>query len=690
MLIKAKEIASQGLKEMLRLGNPQSLPQLDTYWLHRWKRDYHVVLRRPNAKWKVSYPVLVTRLRAMFRNLYIVRWLATYLLGHDLSTSICGIDEKPLHFNESGSKMQSILEVEGTGGVRLRRNHAQSRERLTVMTYVTSNPVQASAPEMLPIEFLVKGKTTRSLQKVVAPNDMRVSVTFGEKGSYRNEHILEYLNRWLEPWTPKRASAKDYRILFMDVASSHLTESVLEKAWSRGYIVLFHYGDTTGLAQVNDTENHAEFSRLFQELESIHLASKGELNPADIGRAKQDVVTDGCKAWRMMDHLRVCRGHKSVGLSNCLHGTEDDELGRDMGAIWQEFGREVREEAKEVVASAVAKGITFDGWRSLIRHPAAPGAYEHEGQEFEGALEEGEQPWLTEADALVQAEDDAALVDKASSSASAPASAPAAPPGDAAASALVPAVEVHADDTPAAVAEGVMQASTLLRLEELRKEMAALSKNANVKRAMMAVEQEALKIKRASRGSKQAEDGVLRRHVRLLAAKEASALAEHRKEVRAAAKKKAQADALKAKNAHKDAMGTAEKKAAAAALAKLPQKFTAADLGQNLKNGGTNTHVKARVRALEILRIRSPALPDDLRADWPRLSKAWAQQIGEKKGTGVGKHLTIVVGDVKKALGSFYNSGNSDAPSGGDRNAFKTFVLRMEAECPAPASALIL
>ena len=119
----------------------------------------------------------------------------------------------------------------------------------------------------------------------------------------------------------------------MDVASSHLTESVLDNAWSRGYVTLFHYGGATGLAQVNDMENHAEFSRLFQELEAIHLAAKAELNPADISRTKQDVVTDACKSWRLLNHLRVCRGHKSVGLSNCLYGAEDGELSKDLGPI---------------------------------------------------------------------------------------------------------------------------------------------------------------------------------------------------------------------------------------------------------------------------------------------------------------------------------------------------------------------
>ena len=279
------------------------------------------------------------------------------------------------------------------------------------------------------------------------------------------------------------------------------------------------------------------------------------------------------------------------------------------------------------------------------------------GQEFEGVLEEGEQLWLTEADGTVQAEDDAAVLGKASAPASAPASTPASAPGDGTAIALVPAVEIHDDDNPAAIVEGVMQASTLLRLQELKKGMAALSKNVNMKRALMAVEQETLKIKRGVKGAKQSENRVIRRHMRNVAAKEASALAEHRKEVLAAQRKKAQAAHVKAKIAHTEAVEKAAREARADALAKLPQTCSPADLGQGQKNGGANEHLKARVRALEVHRLRSPSLPDDLRSGWLRLSKEWATQVGKKYGIGVGKHVVNVLGAVKTTLGSPYMSG---------------------------------
>ncbi len=66
---------------------------------------------------------------------------------------------------------------------------------------------------------------------------------------------MKFLETWLDPWTEERAAANDYRILYCDVAKSHVGDAPLEFAWSRGYMMLYHYGNTTGVAQVNDTAN---------------------------------------------------------------------------------------------------------------------------------------------------------------------------------------------------------------------------------------------------------------------------------------------------------------------------------------------------------------------------------------------------------------------------------------------------
>ena len=140
----------------------------------------------------------------------------------------------------------------------------------------------------------------------------------------------------------------------------------------------------------------------------------------------------------------------------------------------------------------------------------------------------------------------------------------------------------------------------------------------------------------------------------------------------------------------KEALEKATLKARADALKKLPQTSTPADLGQGLKNGGGKEQLKARVQALDTLRLRSPDLPEDLLTIWPRLAKTWTEAVGKSKGATVGKVLVTRLSAVKAALGSFYLSGKKASAKPGDPDAFKTFVLQMQAECPAPASVLTL
>ena len=131
VLAKARALAATLLEGMRKTGCYSPLPDLHgggSSWLLRWKRDKGVVLRKPNARYKVSYPVLSQRLRAMWLNVIRVRWLASRLLGGDLSTKMYGIDEKPIHFNESGSKCVGTLEILGAKAVKLKENHSHTRE----------------------------------------------------------------------------------------------------------------------------------------------------------------------------------------------------------------------------------------------------------------------------------------------------------------------------------------------------------------------------------------------------------------------------------------------------------------------------------------------------------------------------------------------------------------------------------
>ena len=128
-----------------------------------------------------------------------------------------------------------------------------------------------------PLEMLFQSKTAKTKSKVLRnaklPKDLDMSATVGPKGSYREEHVVAYLERWLQPWSEERQAAGDWRIMYMDAYKAHLTDRIEELCCPRGYVCLYHYGLTTGIAQVNDTDLHGEFSRIFRS--SNWPASRG-------------------------------------------------------------------------------------------------------------------------------------------------------------------------------------------------------------------------------------------------------------------------------------------------------------------------------------------------------------------------------------------------------------------------------
>ena len=269
------------------------------------------------------------------------------------------------------------------------------------MTAVTSSAAAASSPRKLPLELLAKSSckkgTPPRIAKLRIPNDLNVSVQWSEKGSYRHENMVAYLTRWLEPWSEWRARRGDYRILMMDLAASHLSPLLLDLAWSRGYCILYHYGCTTAVAQVNDTHCHADFSDIFTELECASMVQQRLLDPANIGRTLQQVLDDAAATWRVLQHDRGVSGHLYDGLSNALDGSEDDWIRGDALTFWrdtnmQEERLRAMAEVDELVQREVITG--FGQWQQVIRHPADPGAKQVEGEEFEGELEDGERVWL--------------------------------------------------------------------------------------------------------------------------------------------------------------------------------------------------------------------------------------------------------------------------------------------------------
>ena len=129
------------------------------------------------------------RLRAMWVNVIKVRHLASRLIGDDLSQRILGIDEKPLHMNEGGSKCVGTLEIAGAPMVVLKENHTQTRERVSLMTTVTSCEVVATWSELMPLELLCKGKTQAHQGSAPTGRHASVPAVLGEGLVPERKHI---------------------------------------------------------------------------------------------------------------------------------------------------------------------------------------------------------------------------------------------------------------------------------------------------------------------------------------------------------------------------------------------------------------------------------------------------------------------------------------------------------------------
>ena len=156
-----------------------------------------------------------------------------------------------------------------------------------------------------------------------------LSVATAVKGSYRLDDVLQFLRRHLDEWTPERR----WRILMCDVYAPHMDSSVVDLAWSRGYVCVYHGGGCTGVLQVNDTHLHYGLSQRYQDLEMQDLLQQQRLEPGRCPvRDREDCLRDLCASWTNADlHALAARGHWDNMLSNNLAG-EQDHLARGAAA----------------------------------------------------------------------------------------------------------------------------------------------------------------------------------------------------------------------------------------------------------------------------------------------------------------------------------------------------------------------
>jgi hypothetical protein len=664
VLLMARTIAGKVLHEQRRLGAFEALPVIDRAWLFRWKRDKGIVFRKPNQRYKCARPVLLARLRAMWLNVVRVRRLAEKCLGHDLSESFWGLDEKPLHFNESGSKAVHTLELAGAPVVSLKSNHAASRERCTLMTMVTSDPVAASSPCSVPCEILFKAKTDKRTRSLKPPEDLQMSVAFAEKGSYRLEHLLQFMRRHLVPWSVERSARSDYKVLMLDMAASHIGPAVVDLAWSRGYVVLYHYGCTTGVCQVNDTDLHGHYERIYLEAEQCTFTYQQMVEPGSVSRKPADVLEDAASAWRCVNHSIAARGHLRTGLTVPLDGSGDFHLTREALSFWRELDMSsLRAAAIAEVDAQLSDGSisSFADWSKLVQHPTDPGIALEEGAELDGDLAEGEKVWADSGDEALEEEEAAELqhLDESDSS-----------------KALV--IEEQEGDDEASVADAHQAAKRLRVLRELSRS----AREAHVPAAVFHVDRELSQLERglrSARGRDKEVNQVLRRALDKQVADEMAARKAQREEVFKVRKQEAEAKAAAAAERRAAEEKKAAEKERQDRLDRLPKTFRPTDV-----EGSSKKAVEARKMALERLHLFSPPLSDEDELQWHSVRDDYAVHIGNVYKHASGVMFINKVTDVIEALGQHWK-GSSGAASKSEGNpaAFSSFFPPDEASASA-------
>ena len=638
MMMKAKEFCERVLQKQRQSGCFAALPIINRHWLLRFKRDFGIVLRKPNARFKCSRVVLKHRLKCCQLNVFRVRRLAERLLGKDLADQIYGVDEKPLHFNESGSKAVATLEIAGTPAVALKQNHAATRNRVSLMTSVTSNAEVAKSCSNLPLELLNRARSAKLARTLRAPPGIRMSFAWSEKGSYRNEHILAYLAKWLAPWTEARARTNDWRILMLDVAKSHLGDEVVALAHSRGYVTLYHYGGTTGVAQVNDTHLHADFSRAYMNFEVMAFAAQQVHDPGDIGRTLQAVVDDVGAAWAACDHRVGVRGHWSNGLANALDGTEDWRISHVARTFWEESDMPAaRSAALAEVDRLVDSGeiSSFDEWQKLIKHPDDAGirGEEGDGTEFEGDLEPGELPWATDAEQAKILDEERECLE-----------------------ADLQKRESREEVQVEPIRAGLACAARLARIQSLRGQIVDLALPDAVGIFDRHIKQAARALHAGGRPEAQQQTNEIRGLMdkvmnTLRASRQRKKQAMMRKR-RLVARQRVQKKLAARREGIKQAARVEKKRM----LETLPVRFDVDQLDARFKAGD-----KTREQCLERLKLRSPALSADHNAIWPEVRRHWCDKANYRLANKltlynhVGGHFLGQVNATLLSLGRYYD-----------------------------------
>lgn len=358
LVTKAKQLVADYCVETMKRGGKPMVPQLRPRWWVKWRRSYGLSMKKPNRKYKVPKWLLQSRFETMILNVARVRAAAEELLGYD--PHILNWDQSPFHHNESSSASKPTLAVKG-GIVPLVEAHDDSRARWTANLTVSSDAEDIRSCGPPPAELMFKGGSVIA-EGLAAHARSRgypswVSTATSEKGSYRADDVVSFLQRHLRAWPDDPQLRGKWRILMADDHSPHKADAVRRLAWQRGYVLIIHGGGTTAVAQPVDTDLNQHVKRRYIALETKALVQQmalgkhvPQLRRSDCADLMLSVLED------VQLHLDAAKGFLKVGIRAPFDKSGDLEICREAAELWEAGGlrakvdtavAEVREECEQ-------------------------------------------------------------------------------------------------------------------------------------------------------------------------------------------------------------------------------------------------------------------------------------------------------------------------------------------------------
>ena len=504
-----------------------------------------------------------------------------------------GWDQQPFHVNESGRQLKKTLHWRGVVEVPLKECSSAVRTRWTATTYSSTRPDRFI--EYPSLEVLFKGGTVIEkrlddmLISLCAGGDQGelsfFSAQVGPKGSYRTDHVVEFLRRHLEPASPCR----DWRIVMADFYGPHADQAVFDLCWSHQYVLILIGGGVTGVLQVMDTHLHNLLSQRYTELEMLDLLEQQRVKPHGCPtRSRESCCRDLLAAWRHAPlHEYGRRGWYDNCLAIALDGSQD-QLGRMCaGELWRQMEMDkLREQAlADVDAEWEAGRLRWRDAQRLIEPFPKRGELDTlvEGQDDEGDPDEIERGALAWNDKEALSDNDDIEED-----------------GAALAAPMAPQEAVGAHLSLAQQQSMAEAREQLTRLQDIRER----AKDFPHPRVLQMMDSILHQVKRRAEGAEQNDceiAAVLRAHAledeERSRASQAAALAAVQSTSQAA-----EPPAKRKRSAMEKTTGTGAHNLAIQArkwLGKhvhlhLPREFDAGDLGQGLCAGGGEKHCKAR------------------------------------------------------------------------------------------------